>query len=62
MTVANPVPGHYGADQGDDMLEQQKTDLLLKNEFALAIVDSRQRRYCIQKLAGSTQPGTEWAL
>lgn len=55
-TVANLVSGRFGKVEADDMLKQQRTNLLLGKAFALAIVDSRHHRFFMQKLGDSDEP------
>lgn len=41
-------------------LEQLGTDLLLREELALATVDGRRCCFCTQNTVDSREPGTEW--
>lgn len=59
MDAANPGSERFSAVELHNMLDQQKLDLFLKIEFALSIVDGRQRRSCTQKTAGSAEPEIE---
>lgn len=61
MTAAKPISERFSAVRVHDMLQQQKRDLFLERELALAIFDGRQCRSCTQKLADSSEPGTKWA-
>lgn len=61
MTVSNSVSERFGAVEVDFMFEQQRTDLFLRKEFSVAIVDGCYRWSCIQKLVDSGEPETNWA-
>lgn len=61
MTLRNHVSGRFGTNEVYDVLEKQRMDIFLRKEFALSIVESRRRRFRIQKRADSEEPRTDWA-
>lgn len=61
MTLASPESGKSRFVNADSILEHLGKERFAKNKFSLAAVSSRHRRFCIQKLSTSGQPGTEWA-
>lgn len=62
MTVAHLAFIRFSAVEVEDMHEQRKTALFLKEGLALAIVDGLHSRCCIQKLADSEELETWWSL
>lgn len=61
MTVASSGFGRFGALEVSNVLEQRGTDVFLKMELSLAIVDGRHRRSITQKLADSGERGVAFA-
>lgn len=53
VIVADTLSRRFSAAKVDDMLKQQRMNLLVRKEFALAILEGRQRRLSIPKPADS---------
>lgn len=62
MTVARPALGKFNSVSVHSALKQRGKDGFIKTDFLLAIADGYRRHSCVQRLATSGQPGTNWAL
>lgn len=59
MIFANPVCRRFGAIKVDETLQHRGANVFLKKGYALTIVDGLYRRFRVQKLADSGEPGSK---